>query len=525
MKDLESLLENIPKSLALWQQLGRGDPQRAIADINYEAFRPGLFDSEDGERLDALAWMVYWLMRYGHNPQSSIQREGSLDALPGMKEAWSVAKNHRKVRDVLAGVKSDLLSCEHRDGHIYLSYAGQHPELDLLVRSLRHSEVPEMPELIMLDLGEWLEDTGGTKTWFETPSKVQEQVRKAVESLADTAPSYMPEETDTPIGSVTLGHLSRYWKELWAISLYHHYAMQRTGSPNRTVFGYKTFVRHMSGVSGVSECDAGKITDHLTMTRDDASGTVHNPQLTPIVEVNGRLFLVSGLIIATMHSHHNIKLLQVGTSFGEMGEILGRFGEYTVAERLREQLRGGVHIAARLKVFPARKCIPGDADVVVYSPGRLLVVLEVKWHIPVNNTFEELQKERDARHGQCQMEKLREAIHRGEVHIEWPESWPAVDIDPREWKWFVVTHDTIPVHDLGNSDIPIRPYLLIKHHLKPGASVQDLVELLDSPDTPDVGESSPKTILYGDVTIKVENPSPHPDQPELLKNLESGTTS
>ena len=47
---------------------------------------------------DHLAWMVYWLMRYGHSPQVNSQREDSLNALPGIDEAWPLAKQHKKVK-------------------------------------------------------------------------------------------------------------------------------------------------------------------------------------------------------------------------------------------------------------------------------------------------------------------------------------------------------------------------------------------------------------------------------------------
>ncbi len=34
VKDLECLIERIPKELPVWRQLGRGDPQCAIAEAN-----------------------------------------------------------------------------------------------------------------------------------------------------------------------------------------------------------------------------------------------------------------------------------------------------------------------------------------------------------------------------------------------------------------------------------------------------------------------------------------------------------
>ena len=60
---------------------------------------------------------------------------------------------------------------------------------------------------------------------------------------------------------------------------------------------------------------ARAITDSLTISKESESAVEprasHNPQLTPIVEVDGGLFLLSALIPITMPNHHNLKLLQV----------------------------------------------------------------------------------------------------------------------------------------------------------------------------------------------------------------------
>ena len=39
VKTLQCLIKSVPKSLLLWEQLGRRDPQRAVAEANYQALR------------------------------------------------------------------------------------------------------------------------------------------------------------------------------------------------------------------------------------------------------------------------------------------------------------------------------------------------------------------------------------------------------------------------------------------------------------------------------------------------------
>ena len=182
VEDLECLLERVPKSLALWQQLGRGDPQRAIADANYEAVRLGLSDIELRDRLDGLGWMVYWLMRYGQHPLASTRREGVLDALPGIDEAWSVAKQHKKVKGLLSEVSGGVRGIERKDGLILLPYNG-HPELGLLDGCLRLmsgvelSDFPPNPHLE--SLSKYANGADAAGLWFRAPRSIQNATRRA----------------------------------------------------------------------------------------------------------------------------------------------------------------------------------------------------------------------------------------------------------------------------------------------------------------------------------------------------------
>ena len=290
---IEDLLEGVPESLPVWEALTQWGTQRAIAQVNYEVATAD--KDKQSDFVAALDWMVYWIMRYVPDPDGTIAFGDEANEWPDMDEAWTVAKKHGQVKNLLQGVKSELLKYEYDHGRIRLPYNG-HPELALLGRSLAIREAtegfgfkPNMP-----DLGRWLVKTEGQENWFGTPHPVRKQVRESARSLAATAPPYLPTETPTPIDGATLGNLGKYWNELMAISLYHFFAMQHTGEPDRTVYVREEFVRHMSSIAGIPEKAVGKITDSLTTTKsyaaDPKSPAVHNPQLTPIVEVDSGLF-------------------------------------------------------------------------------------------------------------------------------------------------------------------------------------------------------------------------------------------
>ncbi len=116
-------------------------------------------------------------------------------------------------------------------------------------------------------------------------------------------PPYLNPTLRTPIG-VNLGDLDKYWNEISAISLYDYWIMQATASPGRVVYSRKKFVADMAKSADISRQSADEITNRLTMNKDYASApdsdAVHNPQLTPIVEFEGGLFLIAPLLIPSI---------------------------------------------------------------------------------------------------------------------------------------------------------------------------------------------------------------------------------
>ena len=122
---------------------------------------------------------------------------------------------------------------------------------------------------------------------------------------------------------------------------------------------------------------------------------------------------------------------------------------------------------------------------VAYSPQEnLLVVLEVKWHLGVDGTYEEIAIEQAALGKHDRLKSLRHSVEAGAVTVSWPDTWPPVP-DDTEWRWFVLTNDVLPTQDNNDSNIRIRSHQMLKHLLPAGVPLRHLVDLLDAPPTPD----------------------------------------
>ena len=178
-------------------------------------------------------------------------------------------------------------------------------------------------------------------------------------------------------------------------------------------------------------------------------------------------------------------------------------GEITVRQLLEQRLAEGIRVTTNVPVSYGRGRDATDLDVVVHSPQEnLLVVLEVKWHLAVDGTYESRQVENEARKKRESRERRRAEIRSGATSVRWPSNWNVTD--GCELRWFVITNDVLPTYNLGDSDIAIRPYTLLKHLLYPQASARDLVALLDDPPTPVVNKRRWDARQFGDLTVHVE---------------------
>ena len=194
VKGLDCLIERVPKELPLWGQLGRGDPRCAIAEANYEPGRLlGKSSKQANEHREALGWMVYWLTRYGHSSQGRAARQSSLNDLSGVEEAWSVAKLHKKVKDLLSEVRCGVRGVEYEDDAIRLPYR-RHPDLGLLQDALPSMHTGELLNFPFPDLEPlWSYFNGGkvARSWFRAPHAIRTVARQVSRQISKQGPSYV----------------------------------------------------------------------------------------------------------------------------------------------------------------------------------------------------------------------------------------------------------------------------------------------------------------------------------------------
>ena len=126
---------------------------------------------------------------------------------------------------------------------------------------------------------------------------------------------------------------------------------------------------------------------------------------------------------------------------------MGAEGEQTILGLVEKRLSPGVLRAANVTVTRRKGQRASDLDVVVYSPREnLLVVLEIKWHIGVDGTYEETAIEQSAVEKRDRLRLLRESVQAGTTTVGRPHTWPPVP-DSTQWRWFVLTNDVLPTQD------------------------------------------------------------------------------
>ncbi len=162
----------------------------------------GKSSKQANERREALSWIVYWLTRYGHSSQARAARESSLNDLSGIEEAWSVAKVHKKVKDLLSEVRCGVRDVEYEDDTIRLPYR-RHPDLGLLQEALLLIHAGELLNFPFPDLEPLWNYLGGgnvARSWFRAPHAIRTVARQASRQISRQGPSYVDPGLRTPIG-------------------------------------------------------------------------------------------------------------------------------------------------------------------------------------------------------------------------------------------------------------------------------------------------------------------------------------
>lgn len=317
------------------------------------------------------------------------------------------------------------------------------------------------------------------------------------------APHYLPPSTPTPIGD-SLGTVAEYWSEMLALGIYNRLLHTTLAVPvvALTPYSRDVFIRHMTRATGIPMETTDEITTLLTQDRDK----VYDPALTPLLMLEDKRIFPMSTLITSGSPHRNIlKVLQAERKrFSRIGGLLGAQGEHTVAQLLQQRLGTQCHIAIQIPVKRGKQDAT-DLDIVVFSPREnLLVIIEVKWHLAYDGIYEAIMHEEEARKKRVKMERRREEIRSGDATPEWPSHWNLPNSIKQ--RWFVLTNDAFPTHNLGSSDIKIRPYTLLEHLLPAGSSAEQLTALLDDPPTPPVQKWLRQPYRFGPLTVCVETP-------------------
>ena len=296
-----------------------------------------------------------------------------------------------------------------------------------------------------------------------------------------------------------------FWRELESLAMYNSTAMNMGAQERATVcpeFERQNFVERMAEAAGIPVSASAEATTLLTLD----TARIRDAALTPLVRLdNGGLFVMTSSVVAANPERNILKVLQANRrGYGSMGDGLGREGEQSVSRLLLERMAPGILCGTNLKVTKKKGYDTTDLDVVVYSPQEnLVVVLQVKWHIAIDGTHESRKTIETALEKRSQLEHHRQEVYSRSSRVIWPEAWPH-RTDATEWHWFVLTNDWLPFHPVGDSDIAIRSYQMLKHLLPKRAPARTLIDLLTDPPIPSGCVSQWGRYHFGSLKVDVE---------------------
>ena len=512
-------LESYPQTLRCWQRPGQGGVPTALVGLNYRATRV-----EAGTPLqisgtqNGLAVAADWTRRYMSSSPGEIVGESDGETL------WRTAIAYWRLRNHLTEVESGRRGFEARRRRIRLPHNGD-LRLQGLAMWLDLAEFlqgvapltsdPSSQRIVAEFLSvieDWHRVTGGQAHWFCAPEQVCDPVRDAVAVFLSEAARYLPADTATADG-YTLAMFYAYWHELLSLATYNHSAIMlgyRQGATFAPEFRRDVFVEQIATSAQIPLSAADRITTQLTLD----TGQVRDVALTPIVSLsNGALFVMNALVTTSNPERNMVKVLQSDPSrFGQVGNLLGTEGEQTILRLVEKRLSPGILCATNVGVARRKGHDASDLDVVVYSPREnLLVVLEIKWHIGVDGTYEEIAIEQSAVDKRDRLRSLRGSVQAGTTTVGWPHTWPPAP-DSTQWRWFVLTNDVLPTQD-STSGIRIRSYQMLKHLLPTEATLRQLVDLLDDPPTPEGCTPYWKPHRFGALVVEVDSAGFAQDQP------------
>jgi hypothetical protein len=414
---------------------------------------------------------------------------------------WELARRHWVVSNLLSEVRQGSRGFEATDRRIRLPFIGDQ-NLDALDRMLdllsevRGLDVEGRPSGRRMQ--PWLDAGGRDTAWDQAPPFVHEHYRALSRALMGSYPRYLPEDLD--VGGFTMREATQVLIELLARAQYSQACIMRySTSALATIpfFKPEDLAADLARQTGVALPSVERVVATLTVDLD----VCPDPCLTPIVPVGQALVPMSGLIAPGSPVRNLTALLQLNPSrFGAAGRALGQLGVDACAETLKRV--AGVRLATNVDLVTSTGRRVGDLDVALIDPlARLMVVFEVTWQIGPDGAIEIGRALGKAAEKRDQVARNRKHLAGGTVTPRWPSGWP--DVTDFATRWYVLTRDVLPLGP-AQSDVLIRSHQVVAWMLRSGASLADLVTLLDAPPTPphEIADLQWNSVKFGRYTIE-----------------------
>lgn len=441
-----------------------------------------------------------WVTQYMMGPTRS--RSSSEQDRVGM---FNAAGAYWALRNALVEVSVGVRDFEASGTLVRLPYQGNH-RIDALDRLLDLVEsldsVGKAPEF-SLPLRDWMAGEGRSQPWMIAPAWVRDAFREQAGSVLATYPRYLPDSA--MIGPVTVGDLNTFWVELLSWGMHMHAASMLGSVHLPTILPLvrrQDLVGALVTATGLLPSVIESVVALLTLDVARCS----DGALTPLVPIHDDIAVMSSLIVPTSPQRNFLAIVQSTPSLvGEAGRLLGLAGERAALDVLG-RLGSDILVDGRIKVLRRDGSPAGDFDVVACDPAtRTAVIFEIKWGISADGNAEVYRAEQRAIEKRAQVIRLREEVNAGSAIPQWPTGWP--DTTGYEFHWYVLTRDVLAMTHIADDDITIRSHQLLSRTLRSGASIADLISVLDSPPIPptELCQTQWERIRYGDLRVEIES--------------------
>lgn len=418
---------------------------------------------------------------------------------------WTLSERYWALKNLLVEVRVGLRGFQCEGTRVQLPYEGNH-EVDALDRVLdlveRMDQLQPPRRQREPRLAEWIRTEGLTTPWDQAPAFIRDLFRSAAADVMETYPRYL--SPTVSVAGFSVAELDAYWCELMARGMQMNAAITYGSLHPPTIVPMAEREHFIEDIALSAGIDAGSVERITTLHTIDVS-KCPDAALTPLAPVGRALVPMSSLIVPGAPHRNMLAILQSHPSlFGTAGRLLGIAGEQATLETL-DRLANGTLVASRVKATRPNGDAAGDLDVVVCDAvERLIAVFEIKWHIAADGNAEVYRMEGQAIEKRKQVERLRREVVGGQATVQWPTGWP--DVADFEWRWFVLTRDVLPTRAIDTNGVVLRSHQLLSRMLRKGATVRQLVNLLDKPRTPPVELCGTewRRIRYGDLRVDAE---------------------